>query len=471
MKIRTRLTLFYAITFTFIIFLFSTLIYLGMRFILFNEIDRNLDSTADAVVKAYPEASPLYQQFDLAQSFADNQVPMGIEIVRSNGEVIYRSEAAKRINLNIVSSRVRTTFRFMNYKIEQVRELIITREPVNGAKHFRVLMKRFYFKENFIGWVQVIQPVDHIVRQLGTLKNVLLIALLVSLLIILLAGYFLSKSSLRPIQQIIASANKISHSNLSERIRMLENKDELQELANTLNNLFDRLDNAFQSQKQFISDAAHELRTPLAILRTGIEAEINNETVSEENRNKLIQNLDTVSRLSSLVEKLLLLSRLENARIEERRVPTDIGEMLSKAAEDIGMMAEEKNQQLVIETVPELLVNADPDLLYQALFNILTNAVKYTPHDGKVTATARASGTTVEIQICDNGIGINEEEQKLIFNRFYRADKSRGKEKGYGLGLAITRQIILLHKGRILLHSAENKGTTVSVILPQIEKS
>jgi len=468
-KIRTRLTLFYTITFAFIMIVFSGLIYLGMRIILFNEIDNSLNRHADTIAQSYPGTLSIFQSLDWSDRIPAQSLPMSIEILSSNGEVLYRSEAAKSINLHLMSSRIKTTFRFMNYKIEQIREVITTKEPVDGSRHFRVLMKKFYYKDAFVGWIQVVQPVDHIVRQLGALKRVLFTALFICLIIVSVSGYILSKSSLKPMQAIIVAANRISHSNLSERIKPLENKDEIQDLADTLNSLFDRLDNAFQSQKQFISDAAHELRTPLAILRTGIESEIGNKNIDTHLRDMLLQNLDTISRLSSLVEKLLLLSRLENARIEERRIPADIGEMLSKAGEDIGMMADEKEQVLEIRSEEGLLVNADADLLYQAVFNILTNAVKYTPVNGRVKAEAKKMNGHIKIEVCDNGIGINQKDLKLVFNRFYRADRSRGKEKGYGLGLAITRQIILLHKGTIDINSVEGKGTTITVLLPKID--
>ncbi len=467
MKIRTRLTLFYGLTFTTIILIFSALSYWGMRLILFNEIDSNLNLQADSVIQAFPDALSMFQNLDGQFNAGDNAKPFGIEVLRADGKIVYRSEVAKSVNLDLVSSRIQTTFRFMNYKIEQVRETVTTKHPVNGAQSFRVLMKKFYYKDNFVGWIQVLQPVDNIKRQLLILKKVLLTTLLFCIIMIIISGYVLSKSSLRPIQGIIAAANRISHSNLSERIKPLENKDEIWDLAETLNSLFDRLENAFHTQKQFISDAAHELRTPLAILRTGIETEINNEKLDENLREKLLQNLETISRLSSLVEKLLLLSRLENARVESKQVVLDVGEMLAKAGEDISIMTDDKAQTLDIRSEPGLRVLVDPDLLYQAMFNLMTNAVKYTPKNGQVKVEAKSLEKNIQVEVSDNGIGIDEHDLKNIFKRFYRADRSRGMEKGYGLGLAITKQIVLMHKGSIDVKSKAGEGTTITVLLPK----
>ena len=199
-----------------------------------------------------------------------------------------------------------------------------------------------------------------------------------------------------------------------------------------------------------------------------METELNDDTVDDRTKERLSRNIDTVSRLSTLVEKLLLLSRLENRRIEMKPEPVDLKILVEHVAETIGMLAEEKGQTLELDLTENVRTLGDRDLLYHAFFNLLNNAVKYTPDRGHITARLLRQDSRAVATVTDDGIGMTREELRNAFNRFYRADNSRSLEKGYGLGLSITRWIIVLHQGSIELETRPSGGTIATIRLPLV---
>jgi signal transduction histidine kinase len=465
MKIRTRLTFFYSGVTLLILLTFSFFLYLAMRIMIFQEIDQNLSMTADTISASSAQLA-LFNGIDDRLAGLKRNTEFGFEVLAADGSVLFRGGITNSVRHDPALLTTRKTVRFVNYKIETVRENIRLRKPSEAGRSFRVLSKKFFYKDRFIGWIQVAQPIDRVVGQLGLLTRALLVFIAVFTIIISLSGYFLAKESLAPIHSIIDSANRITDANLSERIRPPGSRDELSNLIDTLNRLFDRLEASFQTQKQFISDAAHELKTPLAILRSGMETELNDDGVDDRIKRRLSRDIDTLSRLSTLVEKLLLLSRLENRRVEMKAEALDLKLLVENVAETLALLAEEKGQVLTLDLADGVRTRGDRDLLYHAFSNILNNAIKYTPEGGHITASLGARGDLAVAVIRDDGIGMNLEELRNAFNRFYRADNSRSLEKGYGLGLSITRWIVVLHGGSIDLTPGPSGGITATISLP-----
>jgi len=470
MKIKTRLTVFYTMTTSIILLVFSLFIYFTMQFIVFREIDKKLEFFADSIISSI-DSLAIFNLIDSRLKNLQNEENISIEVISPEGNIIFRTSTSNKVKHDLTRLTTRRKVTFFNYSIETLQKNISIKDIKKHRHIFRVLYKKFFHDNKFIAWIQIAQPVDDVFEELRKLKKIIFTGIIIFLFIISASGYALASESLHPIQNIISAAEKINDQNLSERIPAPSSKDELSTLVSTLNKLFDRLENSFQTQKRFISDAAHELKTPLAILRSNIEAELQTKgTRKKISAKRLSQNIDTLARLSGLVDKLLLLSRLENGKIILNEKTFNLLELLSDVVESGKFLASEKKQKITL-SLPEqkdIIIKGDRDLIYQAILNLISNAVKYTQNGGKIDVSLEIKDSNAIICITDNGIGMNEEDLKRAFERFYRADSSRKKDKetGFGLGLSISKWIAIIHGGTIELKSTPNKGTSAFMYLP-----
>ena len=224
-----------------------------------------------------------------------------------------------------------------------------------------------------------------------------------------------------------------------------------------------------EQQKQFVSDVAHELRTPLSIISGELEVILKKKREPEEYEQVLISNKQEADRLIELTENLLFLARADRGRqaIEFEKVDiTDlIGGIITRLQDEC------KKKKITIHFQPEeepTFASGQPTMLKRLFFNLIYNAVMYTPSQEDIWISLTTVKQYVEIRIKDNGVGISSEDKEKIFNRFYRVDSSRSQTKGYGLGLAICKSIIELHNGKIIVHSSLGQGSTFVVMLPRI---
>jgi signal transduction histidine kinase len=241
-------------------------------------------------------------------------------------------------------------------------------------------------------------------------------------------------------------------------------------LSIILDNLMGHVKKEVEQQREFFAEAIHQIKSPLAILRANWEEELNNTDLPLEIREKFAQNIETITRMSQLINKMLILSHTEVSRSNLNFQPVRLDEILNSIIEETSVLAEANNQEINAEYLPEMMVNGDNDRLYQLFFNIIDNAIKYTPEYGKITIRGRVENNIVIIDIQDTGPGIPLEEQSLIFNRFYRARNGNTKKvSGSGLGLAICKMIAEMHKGKINVKSEQGKGSTFRVLIPAME--
>jgi len=285
------------------------------------------------------------------------------------------------------------------------------------------------------------------------------------LLIGLVGGWWLVGRALRPVEEISATAGKISAGDLSQRINVAEAKSELGQLAAVLNSTFARLEAAFAQQKQFASDAAHELRTPVTVILTQTQMALARERDAADYKQAVEACQRAAQRMRRLIESLLELARFDAGQEVLKRMDFDFGKTVSDSVELVQTLAEEKSVK-IISVVSPLEISGDPERLAQVVTNLLTNAIQYNRPDGEVRVELRLENGLAVLKISDTGQGIAPEDLPRVFERFYRADKSRTGAGNVGLGLSICKAIVEAHGGTIEVASEPNVGTTFTVRLP-----
>ncbi|XVU29768.1 sensor histidine kinase [Actinoplanes sp. CA-054009] len=280
-------------------------------------------------------------------------------------------------------------------------------------------------------------------------------------------GWVLSGRALRPVGAISRTAREIQATDLSRRIRLDGPRDELRDLADTLDSMLDRLDHAFQAQRQLIDDASHELRSPLAIIRTNLDASLTAPGATPEERGRAVAVVDrATTRMSRLVEDLLATAR------READTMTDIDMDLSVVAREAGeeSLARERGLRLAYATGPGLRLIGDADALRRAAGNLLSNAVRLAPSASTITVATGRTGSWLWLAVADEGPGIAAEDLPRVFDRFWKGPQ-KGPERRTGLGLAIVRQIVESHGGRVAAHSEPGRGSTFVLWLPAADRA
>jgi len=284
----------------------------------------------------------------------------------------------------------------------------------------------------------------------------------------LAGGWLLTARLLAPIRQISDSAVAIAAGRRSQRIDAKRTHNELGQLAQTLNCTFDELQAAIDRQVRFTADASHELRTPLAILLAHAELALKRERSLDRYREGLESCLEAGRRMQSVVEGLLTLSRADSRHVPLSREQVAWDEVVRQSATFLQSLAEEAHVTVELDLAPVTVIG-DRDRLAEAVANLFTNAIRYNCEDGYVRVALVAEGLNARLTVQDTGLGIPEGDLPHVFERFYRVDTARSRERGgSGLGLAITRWIIEAHGGAIDLISHEGVGTTVTVQLPRV---
>lgn len=301
---------------------------------------------------------------------------------------------------------------------------------------------------------------------LTQLRNFSFVALAVLFGLSLLVGWIISGRVLSPIGRITGVAKQIQATDLSRRIKLQGPKDELTELGATFDEMLDRIEEAFSSQRRFVADASHELRNPLAVIRTNLDVALADHDATEaELRSAAEVARRAAERMSTMVEDLLMLARLE-ARAEVR-TEFALDELITEVGEEFRAVAADKGIELRSVPATGTAVNGDRDAIKRSLANLLENAVRLAPGKSRIEIDSGSAGGWAWVAVADQGPGIEEHDLERIFDRFYRADESRARaDGGTGLGLAIVRRIVVAHRGAIRVASRPKVGTTFLVWLP-----
>ena len=286
-------------------------------------------------------------------------------------------------------------------------------------------------------------------------------------------GYYLARRALGPVERMARRAQEINAERLGARIDVENPDDELGLLAQAFNETLFRLERSFEQLKRFTSDASHELRTPLTAIRSVGEVGLQKEGGSEHHREVIGSMLEEAGRLSRLVESLLIMARADAGQIQLNRSTVRVLPFVEETCSLLDVLLEEKNQELCIEGNKDLSMEADPLVLRQILINLLDNAIKFSPSNGRIQVRVLPSGTSmVAIEVEDCGPGIPVEHRDRVFDRFYRIDEGRSREAGgTGLGLAIARWGAEAHGGRLELEDAPDTGSIFRILLPMTLQS
>jgi heavy metal sensor kinase len=306
---------------------------------------------------------------------------------------------------------------------------------------------------------------DDFNSRMAELRNTYLAALAAALVLVAGGAWFVARRALRPVTALTQTAQRVTARGLDQRIPAMTGDAEFNRLVIVFNEMLDRLEKSFTQATRFSADASHELKTPLARLQAELEQALESAPSGSPQQEIFSSLLDEVGRLKAIVQKLLLLSLADAGRLQLQRQPVNLTRMLEGVIEDCRLQA----PHLVVEQVlaPDIAVGADPELLEQALQNLASNAIKHNHDRGRIRFELVREADRALVRVGNTGPGVPPADRERIFERFYRADKSRSsKVEGVGLGLSLAREIVRAHGGELVLEDCGNLLTTFAIRLP-----
>ena len=479
-SLRFKLTLWYVFLLGVLLVAFSSFLYLTLSKSLYRDVDNKLRSLAELI--ASESASPLskfgFGNLDQTLEATMNLRPIGkfIQVLDESGKIGPKSDNLRNVQLPISLNALKNASMGLT-TYETSRSV--------GNTPLRIVTLPIAEKDHTMRIVQVASSLEDVEDALNTLLLILTITVPSILILASVGGQFLAHKALKPVDQITQTARMITSQNLNQRIPPLKVKDEIGRLVETFNEMITRLDQSFCQIKQFSSDASHELKTPLTILRGEVEVSLRKERNPTEYQKILKSNLEEIDRMTHIVEDLLLLSRADSGEIQLAHKELSLSEIVREIVPQAQFLGESK--RLSIHTfLPEsqITILGDRLRIRELFLNLLENAVKYTEQGGNITIQLAKNHTPppggnngngvdpgrtgfAEIKVTDTGIGIAKEDQRRIFDRFYRVDKARSREQGgSGLGLSICKWIVEAHHGTISVESDLGKGSSFTVLLP-----
>jgi heavy metal sensor kinase len=479
-SLRFKLTLWYVLILGILLIAFSSFLYFTLSKSLYRDVDNKLRSLAELI--ASESASPLskfgFGNIDQTLEASMNLRPIGkfIQVLDESGRIGPKSDNLKNVQLPISLNALKNASTGL-ITFETNRSV--------GNTPLRIVTLPVAEKDHTMRIVQVASSLEDVEDALNTLLLILTITVPSVLIMASVGGQFLAHKALKPVDQITQTARMITSQNLNQRIPPPKVKDEISRLVETFNDMITRLDQSFCQIKQFSSDASHELKTPLTILRGEVEVTLRKERTSPEYQQILKSNLEEINRMSQIVEDLLLLSRADNGEIQLAPKEINLSEVVREIVPQAHILAKSKNLQIhTLLPEDQVYILGDRLRIRELFLNLLENAVKYTEEGGKITIHLTKNHTPsagkdngnglepgkralAEITVADTGIGIAKQDQERIFDRFFRVDKARSREQGgSGLGLSICKWIVEAHRGKISVESELGKGSSFIVLLP-----
>ncbi|WOK08016.1 HAMP domain-containing sensor histidine kinase [Imperialibacter roseus] len=437
---------------------------------------------ASSLAIYYLSAQYRKQEFyERIENKARNVAKLLIEVEEVDAELLRKIEENNPVSL---PNEEITIFDYQNqvlYSSEGVQTV-----EVNEALLNRIRLEgevRFVFGNQEVLGVLFTDQYDRVVvvasatdifgyRKLNNLRNVLFIVFGAGLLFTFISGRIFAQRTLSPISRVIAQVDAIGISNLSSRVDEGNQTDELAQLAGTFNDMLDRLEEAFKLQKNFIANASHELRTPLTAITGQLEVTLLSDRTAEDYKRTVNSVLDDIKNLNYLSNRLLLLAQASSESVESSFGSIRVDELLWQSAGEL----QKRNPSYKVSISfnedledDQMTIVGNEQLIKTALLNLMDNGCKYSdPHEVQVSVEPDSGQLVLTFQ--DFGIGIDEEEQELIFEPFHRGSNAQNI-KGHGIGLSLVQRIVKLHEGTLILISKKGKGSTFTLTLPVEKKN
>lgn len=375
-----------------------------------------------------------------------NVNPVFVQFLDINNQLIDKSPNLKGLQLKMYPPKLNNRFV----------DTYLNKKPI------RQIQVPLLEKNKVVGHLFIAMSLDDATMILKNLQDTLLIFFPIILLVLFLIARLIAGRSIKPIQIITETSNRITKDNLKERIVLPQNQDELYILSKTINDLLGRIENAVEREKQFTSDASHELRTPLTVLKGTLEVLIRKPRTQAEYEDKIKYGISEVNRLNNLVDQLLLLARFENQIQSLKSEKVYLNALILDILTRYSLKMNAKKISVNHSFSKEYYVESDNYLVSIIISNIISNAIKYSNEKGSITITLSQNKGAIICTISDNGIGIAKEDLDKILNPFYRSNPTLHPEiKGSGLGLSIVKRLTELLKIPFEIQSEINKGTSV----------
>lgn len=447
LSISKKLTIIYTSILVSVLILFTIITFYSISNYVLKENQATLASNADIITNYIGNIGKVDESTLNSINLSSG---ISFSIFDQNKKLIYSNEEVKTIKKNYEREDKRKNHKDKTF--EHSNGLIYTDRTVS------VKGNTYY--------IQITKAFEDIGSKTGALVEILAITIIFGTLISVFSGLFLSKRLLKPIQDITMAAKEITSKSLDKRISTNGADDELKDLADTFNSMIERLEKDFEKQRRFVSDASHELRTPISVIHGHVNLlnrwGKNDETQLNRSLATLKSETDNMSRL---IENLLLLAKGDNNVFNAKKEEIFLNQLLKEVVDETLLSHNDALISYICED--SIKINGDYNLLKQVLRILIDNSIKFSTTYEEITIEAKQNDSETLVGVKDKGVGIPSESLPYIFDRFYRVDESRTKSTGgTGLGLSIAKQIIEVHGGKIFVESELGKGTKVTFTIP-----
>lgn len=447
-----------------------------------SQLDVRLENQIRRFARPFPRDARFVEEINfLARVLeADTEIDRVLQVLDTKGQLLYQSAAwpAELNQLDLYPARtalplLRSVDGQSPRRTQRLEESTRSREQPPNLKlptrlsTQRVAMGRWRIAAVTVpsGQVAIAVNLTVIDQDMTAIRNIFLVAIPGTLLLVAGGAWWLSGQALRPIQQLTSVMQQVTATGLHQRVPIGATDVEFVELIQVFNRMLGRLEGSFKQASRFSADAAHELKTPLAILQGELEQTLQQAAPGSDQQQSLSSLLDEVRHLSSIVRKLLLLSVADAGQIRMHKVPINLAQVLGVMVEDLDLLA--PTLEVTADIAPALSVYGDVDLLTQVLQNLMSNAIKYNLPNGWIKIQAQSQTETVQVTVTNASKEIPAGDRDRIFDRFYRGDPARNrKTEGIGLGLSLAREIVHAHQGSLTLDSTPAGCTAFTLTLP-----
>ena len=467
-SIRSQLTIWYAVVLALIFVVSDIILYRSFKMSLTDTMDQTLYTAAEEVETAIFKVPKEKWQTTIKQlerGFLVNRLFIQVLEISTEKAGGFRIAARSGVLSGNISQQ--KVWEELSHQLPAKPVYMNVTQESPAIHPLRIILYPVQQEGNKEYLIQVGTSLKKIFSTLEDFLTILLFSGPILLFVSVLGGYLILTRVLQPMKAVVKTAQKITTEDLSLRIESKNQENEIGQLITTFNEMISRLERSVLQIKQFSSDASHDLKTPLTVIRGEIDIALRKNRPPAEYIKTLKSVGEEAKKLERVIDNLLFLSRMDSRDYQRSFEKVHLDEIFLEVFEKTASIANEKELAYVIEKMERIPMQGDPILLSRLLMNLVDNAIKYTPRGGRVKISLKKSKGKAELTIQDTGMGIPSEALSLIFNRFYRVDQSRSQQnEGAGLGLSIVKKIADIHQAEVDIHSQLNKGTTAIVSFP-----